>query len=367
MPEDRNDQMAGLVYVMTNSADDNEIAAFFRGTDGTLLPTSFYRTLGLGTGPRGIHPEMPGSGVDPLTSQGSLALSRDGRFLFAVNAGSNSISSFQIAFGGELNLAGVMPSGGLQPNSMAVFGGLLYVSNVGSSANGYRSNITGFRIGPDGRLTAIPGSSRNLSTVNAQPSCIVFSSNGRQLVVSELTTNRLSVFQVTNDGTLSGPSVNPSSGAGPFGSCFLSSGILLVTEAGANALSSYTVTQNGELRTVSGSVKNGQTATCWVTAAKDENYAYTSNAASGTITAYRVNRNGTLNVMGNIPSTPQGSAMGAPIDSGVSPDGANFYVLNGNQGSVSVFRTGGNGQLVRQQVAGNVGLPDLGAQGLAVR
>jgi 6-phosphogluconolactonase (cycloisomerase 2 family) len=95
--------------------------------------------------------------------------------------------------------------------------------------------------------------------------------------------------------------------------------------------------------------------------------AYTSNTASGTITSYDINRDGTLDLRGSIPSTPEESAMGAPIDSGVSRDGRNFYVLNGNQGSISVFNIDQDGQLVRLQVIDPVELPNLGTQGLAVR
>ena len=137
MLSDRNSLPAGMVYVMTNSVDNNEIAAFRWVQNGTLTLIGFYSTHGLGTGSRKVSLATPNNGVDPLTSQGSLILSRDGRFLFAVNAGSHSVSSFGVAVGGELILVDVVPSGGLQPNSMAVYGDLLYVSNVGSSENGY--------------------------------------------------------------------------------------------------------------------------------------------------------------------------------------------------------------------------------------
>lgn len=208
---------------------------------------------------------------------------------------------------------------------------------------------------------------RKLSTMNAQPSCILFSPTGCQLVVSELTTNRLIVFHADKDGTLSGPAVNNSSGVKPFGSCFLPSGLLLVTEAGPSAMSSYSVIPDGELRVISGSVPNGQMLACWVAPTRDGQYAYTSNTGSGSITTYRIYMNGTLSIIGSIYSTPEGMAMGAPIDCGVSWDGLNFYVLDGNQGSISVFYIGENGRLILLQIMNNVSLPTLGSQGLAVR
>lgn len=366
MLSDRNYLPSGMVYVMTNSAEKNEIAAFRRGYNGTLTLMGFFGTNGLGTGSREVSLETPNEGVDPLASQGSLVLSRDGRFLFAVNAGSHSISSFLVAAGGELTLADVVPSGGLQPNSLDSCGGFLYVSNVGSSENNYHSNIVGFRVNQGGKLAGIPGSTRNLSTINAQPSCVLFSPNGRQLAVSELTTDRISVFHIDNNGNPSGPVINKSSGTKPFGSSFLSSGgIFLVTEAGVSALSSYAVVPDGELRIISGSVPNGQMLACWVALTRDEQYAYTSNTGNGTITTYRINENGTLNVLGSIYSVPQEFTMA--IDNGVSRDGFNFYVLNGNQGSISVFYICEYGRLQLLQVVNNAGLPILGTQGLAVR
>jgi len=159
----------------------------------------------------------------------------------------------------------------------------------------------------------------------------------------------LSVFRVNRDGTLTGPTVNNSSGAGPFGSAFLSTGVLIVSEADAGALSSYQTHISGNLDIISGSVPNGQTATCWVVPSKYENFAFTSNTGSGTISTYRIQDNGVLSLLDIVYSTLEG--IGAPIDSGVSEDGFNFYVLNGNEGTISVFSIGKNGSLTRLQVA----------------
>ena len=88
---------AGMVYAMTNAAAGNEVIAFRRANDGTLTRMNAYPTGGKGTGTMKVSPATPQNGIDPLTSQGSLSFSRDGRFLFAVNAGSDSITSFRVA------------------------------------------------------------------------------------------------------------------------------------------------------------------------------------------------------------------------------------------------------------------------------
>src|SRR5437762_1215258 len=48
----------------------------------------------------------------------------------------------------------------------------------------------------NGSLTSIPGSTHSLSTLNAQPAQVLFTPDGSKIVVSELTSNHLSVFHV---------------------------------------------------------------------------------------------------------------------------------------------------------------------------
>lgn len=355
-----------MVYMMTNNEVMNQIIAFYRDMNGMLTFAGSYPTYGRGTGTREVSTATANDGIDPLTSQGSLTLSHDGRFLLAVNAGSGSISSFLIADSGAPSLVDVKSSGGAQPNSIDVFGNLLYVSNVGNAANNFSSNITGFRIDDNGRLTSIPGSTHSLSTFNAQPAQVLFTPDGSKILVSELTSNHLSIFNVNQNGTITGPIVNDSYGQGPLGAYFLSSGILLVTEAVSNALSSYSLTNDGILHVISGSVPNGYKTACWVVTTRDERFAYTTNTLSGTISTYRIDSNGALSVVRHITSTPSGTAPGLPIDAGVSKDGRHFYTLNGNQGTVSVFHIQDDGSLVRLQVAAWTNFPYLGSQGLAV-
>jgi 6-phosphogluconolactonase (cycloisomerase 2 family) len=356
-----------MVYIMTNSVAENEIAAFRRFKDGTLALRDFFPTGGSGTGTREVSDATPNDGIDPLASQGSLILSRCGRFLFNVNAGSNTITSFRVMADGGLVRASVVNSGGLQPNSLTQHGNTLYVSNVGGSANNFASNITGFHVDRCGVLTMIPNSTRQLSTPNAQPARVLFSPSGRQLLVSELTTNRITVFSVNRNGIATLQMVNASNGAGPFGMVFVRHNLLLVAEAGANALSSYTLNENGSLTVISGSVPTGQQATCWVSVSRSGRFAYTSNTGSGTISVFRVRENGILTLLENVRSTPAGTPQGAPIDNDVSPNGRFFYALNGNQGTVSAFEIGENGRLMRIQVASGEGIPVFGTQGLAVR
>src|SRR3989454_10128051 len=119
----------------------------------TLFPyTTLFRSLTVAgtvaTGGTGT-----GSG---LGSRGALALSDDGRWLFAVNAGSNDVSIFRVGPAG-LSLTSRIPSGGTQPVSLTVHGNLLYVLNGGVSGN-----IAGFALDANGGAAAIPGARRAL-------------------------------------------------------------------------------------------------------------------------------------------------------------------------------------------------------------
>lgn len=176
--------------------------------------------------------------------------------------------------------------------------------------------------------------------------------------------NRLTVFSVLCDGTLNQKVVNDSNGAGPFGSIIIDNGCLLVTEAGAAALSSYKLLTNNSLKVISGSVVNGQSATCWITVNQDQQIAYTSNAGTNTISLYNINQDGNLILRDNVKSNPTSNA--APLDNGVSQDGKNLYVLNGNEGTISVFHINLDGTLLFIEVFKDTDLPKIGAQGLAV-
>jgi 6-phosphogluconolactonase (cycloisomerase 2 family) len=266
---------------------------------------------------------------------------------------------------GALVLKDVQSSNGVRPNSLAVYRNMLFVTNVGDQGLSTPANVTGFWVSNDGQLTPITGSTNNLSANYPQPTCIVFSRDGSQLAVSELNTNHISIFNVNADGTLNGPFVNDSSGSGPFGSVFLFSGPLLVTEAATDALSSYFVRDNGTLNTISPSVLNGQAATCWVALSRNEEFAYTTNAGSGTISIYRIFPNGILRLAGIVYSNR--CDLAAPIDEAVSQDGRYLFVLNGNQGTITEFLIRDNGFiLIPVNIISNPYIPEVGAQGMAV-
>src|SRR5438128_11399129 len=114
--------VVGHLYVDDNTAGTNTIAAFDRHADGSLTPLhgSPFAAGGAGTG--------TGTG-----SQGALQISSDGKYLLAVDAGSNQVSVLRIGSDGEPGPIGGGPvsSGGVRPVSIAVHGSLVYVAHAG--------------------------------------------------------------------------------------------------------------------------------------------------------------------------------------------------------------------------------------------
>src|SRR6478736_6904077 len=91
--EHKGEDGSGAVYVMTNQASGNTVVMFHRAANGSLVRTAEISTGGLGSGPGVLPPPLPPNpGPDPLQSQDALVSTENGRFLLAVNSGSNDIS-----------------------------------------------------------------------------------------------------------------------------------------------------------------------------------------------------------------------------------------------------------------------------------
>ena len=329
-PADSN----GAVFVMTNSADRNEIIAYERNTDGTLQEGRTVATGGRGSG--GI--------TDPLSSQGSLILSQDHILLFAVNAGSGDISIFRV-HGAHLALVDKVPSGGSGPNSVTQHQDLVYVLNAGGG-----SNVTGFRLERDRKLRRIPDSTAFLTTSNPGAGSVAFSPDGQFLLVTEKTTNNLDAFHVQIDGTLGPVVVTPSAGPGAFALLFAPNGAALVSETGpagggaVGAVSSYSVAANGQLTAISASVPTLGAATCWQEVTPDGRFVYTSNSGSSTISGFAIASNGSLTALPRtvVGTLPAGSVN---LDIAISSDGKFLYTLNSGTGTISIFGINKDGTL----------------------
>lgn len=332
----------GAVFAMTNAPEGNEVAVYSRSAWGYLTDRGSFPTGGLGSG----------GDLDPLGSQGSLVLSKNGRWLVAVNGGSDEISVFRVTPCG-LILVEIVPSEGTFPVSVTLDKDLLYVLNAGGDAN-----ITGFTMNHDGRLTPLEDSTRPLG--DGVFSQVAFNPTGKVLVITDRGDQEILVFPVGDDGTPSGtPVVSPSQGEGPFGFVFNRRGHLVVSEAASGAVSSYDILEDGTLAVITPSAANGQSATCWIAA--NRLYAYTANTASNTLSAYRVHPGtGNVSLIDDVAGTGD-----LPLDLTTTADGRFLYVLNAGDGTVGMFRIRFDGSLA--DLGAVNGLPTPYAQGIVAR
>ena len=73
---------------------------------------------------------------------------------------------------------------------------------------GEAASVTGFRCDPTGRLIAIAESARPLSGTKAHPAHALFTPRGDFLLVTELMTDRITVYRVGPTGVLSLPAAH---------------------------------------------------------------------------------------------------------------------------------------------------------------
>ena len=359
----------GAVYAMTNRFDGNTVAAFGKNPDGTLTPIAEFATGGNGAFFDG------GEGLDPLISQDAL-FAVDNRHLLAVNAGSDSITSFRINPDFSLTVTDTASTGGVGPNSIAYHNGLLYASNTDSDGvftgpPDQIGNITGFTFDADtGQLDPIAGSTRQLTN---RPSDLRFSPDGGQLLISSWNAGSAAiagpgsenveevvVYSVGTDGTLSSSAIataastllnnaegrNLPSAIGLTTQVRDGETIVLVTEArelnpdgsfdglGAfqtGSLSSWRLEEDGSLTPLSQDVitgtqldpgdgtarEGGQTSACWIDVTPDGTTIYVANASGGSISSYALNEDGTVTLISET------AAQGAPADIGADAPLAN--------------------------------------------
>jgi len=336
------------VFVQANDPAGNSIAVYDRDADGVLSAAGRYATGGRG----GV---LVGSVVDHLASQGALTYDRAHGLLYAVNAGSNTLTVFAV-HGDRLQRLQVISSGGNFPVSVAVHGNLVYVLNARDGGS-----IQGFvRLG--GVLLRVPSWNRSLGLdptatpefVNT-PGEVAFSPSGSQLIVTtKANGNQIDVFNLDRLGRpSSAPVVTPDPGNVPFAVAFDRTGRLDVSEAGPNAVATFVLSGDGHLSLV-GRTATGQAATCWIVSSGAEVYA--NNAGSASVSSFDVTAAGLVS-RGTTPTNP------GTIDATLSSDGQNLYVQTGATGTVDEFAVGADGSLTS---IGSVTVPGtVGGEGIA--
>lgn len=320
------------VFVQTDNVAGNQVAAYDRADNGTLTLENTYDTGGFG----GV---LNGSQVDHLGSQGSLTYDSTHGLLYAVNAGSNTVSVFSIQ-GDDLGLRQVVSSGGTFPVSVAVHGDYVSVLNAenGGSVQVY---FTLF-----GHLFELPWSNRALGLTiptdatqfTHTPGQVAFSPDGSKLIVTtKASSNAIDVFNVGLFGFLSrSPVVNTEPGTVPFAVTFDQAGRLVVAEAGPSELATFALNPDGSVTQLD-SLASGQTGLCWVAPAGA--LFFTGNTGANSTSGYQTSASGQLNLLGATPTDP------GTVDASATPDGRYLYVQTGGHGIVDEFQVNANGSL----------------------
>ena len=334
------------VFVEANDPAGNTIAVYDRNADGTLTAAGRYATGGLG----GI---LAGSVVDHLASQGALTFDPERGLLYAVNAGSNTVTVFAV-HGDRLQRLQVTGAGGTFPVSVTVHRGVVYVLNArdGGSIQGF------LQLGP--ALVRVPQWHRSLGLDPAAtpefvntPGDIAFSPRGDQLIVTtKANGNQIDVFRINAFGGPSAtPIVTPDPAGVPFAVSFDRTGRLDVAEAGPNAVASFVLHADGTLTLVD-RVATGQAATCWIVS--NGSNLYVDNAGSGSVNTFDVTNNGIVD-RGTTATHP------GTIDAAIT--GRNLYVQTGAAGIVDEFAIRPDGTL---SPIGSVTVPGtVGGEGIA--
>jgi hypothetical protein len=329
-------EVVGHVYVNLNTATENSVAGFDRHGDGTLtaMAGSPFKIGGAGTG-------------ETMGSQDALRLTPDGRCLLAVDPGSHEISALNIGDDGGLAPVTGSPfaSGGQVPVSIAIHEDLVYIANRGNGTDG--ANYTGFRLGNDGALGPLDGSTVPVSAM-ANLCAVFFNATGSNLVGTEIGPDEgpflIDSFAVGDDGLLTAAPGSPftAQAAGPYAGSFRPSNpeqlYIVNAHAGPNhgSVSAYDVASDGALSPIAGSpYPNRQTAPCWMDMTPDGRYLFTVNTAISSISRYEAQDDGSLKLLGNvILNDPTGLRS---IDARLDPDGKFLYVLGADAGVVVVL------------------------------
>src|SRR5438132_1113850 len=170
---------------------------------------------------------------------------------------------------------------------------------------------------------------------------VVISDDGRWLYAVDAGSNDVAVFEITKDGLTWSDRI--ASGGTPL-----------------SAAASYELSKDGTLTAVSRSVPTTQAAACWVAVTKDGRYAFTANAASDSISAFSVDKDGALTLVFAQAAHSTGAHT---TDMALTENSRYLYANDGGTHMISAFRVGADGSLTRLP---GVTTP-VGASGLAAQ
>jgi hypothetical protein len=346
-PEQQNNTVAGAVYFMTNEANGNFIVSSAIGVDGKITPTSAVYTGG-----KGGHgkPATGDAGPDPLFTQDSVKVGNN--FLFAVNAGSNSLSMFKIneANPTDIRLVGMpVDTQGEFPVAVAFSPKM----NMACVVNGGAvDGVSCFSVDENKGLAPMVNSTRALNLKQTTPptgppntvSDIIFNEDETKLLVSVKgippTPGRISAFDVDpKDGSLSETSVDSTPSQGgvvPFSMTNIPGKNALLNTDAAVGFAVYDFSKGADAAATSTIIPiEGQGATCWSNFSNKTGTFFLTDIVTSTVTEVKVDDNLTGSIVKQYPL----AADSGTIDNAIATINGNdfLYVLSANATSIDVM------------------------------
>jgi 6-phosphogluconolactonase (cycloisomerase 2 family) len=172
-------------FLVVTERETNDIDVFAVQSNGTLSPIVINPSAGPGTFSVAFAPNGAALVVETGPTGGQNA---------------SAISSYAIASNGTLSpISTSVPTLGAATcwNAVTPNGEWVYTSNAGSST------ISGFTIGSNGALTALPGTVVGTNPTGATNLDITISADGKFLYSLDAKVGTISIFGIQSDGTLS--------------------------------------------------------------------------------------------------------------------------------------------------------------------
>jgi hypothetical protein len=349
----------GAAYFITNEPTGNFVVAAAIGSNGELTLSQATSAQGLGS-----H-GGPGTGPDPMFSQGAVKASAAGNIVATVNSGSSTLSVFNIGSNPtDLEMIGKpVDSGGEFPVSLAINKAGNSVCTVnGGAVNG----VACFSVDKTKGLIPIANTVRSLNLNQTTPatgpagsvSHIIFNEDNTQLIASVKgvppTPGIFAVWDVAADGSLSQDftAVTPAKGGLlPFSMTVIQGkNAILATDAGLGV--DIVDFSGGVTAGVAGGASSGlpitgQGATCWSSFSPQTGNFYVTDIETAEVTEVNVDDNLKPSI---VTQYPQGNGT-ATIDNDIATVGQNdfMFIMASNATAVKVLALNAPGKATALQ------------------
>jgi 6-phosphogluconolactonase (cycloisomerase 2 family) len=405
-----NMRNGGHLYMQTNETR-NAVIHYHRSANGALAEVERVATGGAGSGL--ISPIYHIARPNHFEGAGSVRLTPDRRFLFATNAGDNSVSSFAVDKEGWLTLldarfTGNTQSGGAKSVAYAPSSRTLYVVHTFGP-----DHLRLLSVDDEGNLTPRPEkySVNTMDWNNRCPTMAVLSPDEKFLILGttfdELPTrknpdgslilwiprgnngelhfiasnapdpNGIVVFPVGADGALGEPKFYGAGGASPFYIAFLHNrpDTFIVGYAVADGVSIGRIDADGKVNV--GPVVPIDTSAgvpselCWLAVSPDDRTVYATDFGFSCLSSFHID--GNVITVAKDPACPKvpgdgtfraldGVVSSGPSDNWLTPDGEYLYQIYGNASKLVGYATKPDGSL--EEVT-SVTIPYNSPEGLA--